>query len=427
MGGKDRTGIVAALLLRLAGVSLTTIGEDYAITAANLEPSTSEWIPQVEDPRWQQYLEQLAKAADARARQLGEQTAEAGPQWAAESLGPVPRDPEGRDEWVRRAGIVAAHRELTGHHDPESALGAAPQPGQAEAFASWRASWRALGRVEADRDAAELSDGQLHMRVRAWERERAWGPRYVANELAGTSQAAARHRDTAAVRRAEAEAAPDIGTRARLEREAHDAAALADVLDAQAAQLVEADDIRALWYAHTAPTRVTADRARAELAGRGTERGDDEPLVTAEEWLAEHRDATREDDLHRVASDELDLADVNTRRRADLADAFPEPAADAAEWVPPATDRKAPAAQPNEDVVRVPTAEETAATIARARAALAEIERREAADGRHAAEEARSEQLTRWHTADEAAIRDPAREQQVQAVMPVFEPASPWD
>lgn len=49
MGGKDRTGIVSALLLRLAGVPHATIGEDYAVTAANLEPSTSRWIPAIED------------------------------------------------------------------------------------------------------------------------------------------------------------------------------------------------------------------------------------------------------------------------------------------------------------------------------------------------------------------------------------------
>jgi protein-tyrosine phosphatase len=49
MGGKDRTGIVAALLLRLAGVSLEEIGRDYSLTADNLEPSTSRWIPAIED------------------------------------------------------------------------------------------------------------------------------------------------------------------------------------------------------------------------------------------------------------------------------------------------------------------------------------------------------------------------------------------
>jgi protein tyrosine/serine phosphatase len=49
MGGKDRTGVVSALLLRLAGVSHDVIGEDYAVTASNLEPSTSQWIAAIAD------------------------------------------------------------------------------------------------------------------------------------------------------------------------------------------------------------------------------------------------------------------------------------------------------------------------------------------------------------------------------------------
>jgi protein tyrosine/serine phosphatase len=49
MGGKDRTGIVSALLLRLAGVGHREIGDDYAVTATNLAPSTSKWIPAIAD------------------------------------------------------------------------------------------------------------------------------------------------------------------------------------------------------------------------------------------------------------------------------------------------------------------------------------------------------------------------------------------
>ena len=66
MGGKDRTGIVSALLLRLAGVSHVEIGEDYAITAANLEPSTSQWIPAIADPaeraKWEKLRDTPAHA-----------------------------------------------------------------------------------------------------------------------------------------------------------------------------------------------------------------------------------------------------------------------------------------------------------------------------------------------------------------------------
>ena len=68
MGGKDRTGVVSALLLRLAGVSYDVIGEDYAVTAANLEPSTSVWIAAVDDPveraKWQRLAATPAAAIE---------------------------------------------------------------------------------------------------------------------------------------------------------------------------------------------------------------------------------------------------------------------------------------------------------------------------------------------------------------------------
>ena len=66
MGGKDRTGLVSALLLRLAGVPHAAIGEDYAVTAANLEPSTSRWIPaiadEVERAKWEKLKDTPAGA-----------------------------------------------------------------------------------------------------------------------------------------------------------------------------------------------------------------------------------------------------------------------------------------------------------------------------------------------------------------------------
>jgi protein tyrosine/serine phosphatase len=44
MGGKDRTGLVAALLLRLAGVSLEEIGRDYALSGPNLALTLESWL-----------------------------------------------------------------------------------------------------------------------------------------------------------------------------------------------------------------------------------------------------------------------------------------------------------------------------------------------------------------------------------------------
>src|SRR5205823_14017057 len=49
LGGKDRTGLVSALLLRLAGVGLETIGHDYAVSGPNLESMWAQWIDDAED------------------------------------------------------------------------------------------------------------------------------------------------------------------------------------------------------------------------------------------------------------------------------------------------------------------------------------------------------------------------------------------
>ena len=122
-----------------------------------------------------------------------------------------------------------------------------------------------MDRPEADRDEAEMSDGQLQLRIRAYQREEAWAPRYVANELAATRQAAQHHHQVATTRTVEAADHTEADQRTRLEREAADAKALADLLDTQAADLQQVDEARALWWAHTAGTRAAADRAQAEL------------------------------------------------------------------------------------------------------------------------------------------------------------------
>jgi protein-tyrosine phosphatase len=48
--GKDRTGLVAALLLALAGVHEQTIAEDYAFSQVCLQPSFDERLRQERDP-----------------------------------------------------------------------------------------------------------------------------------------------------------------------------------------------------------------------------------------------------------------------------------------------------------------------------------------------------------------------------------------
>lgn len=47
--GKDRTGLIVALLLRLADVGVEAIGDDYALSGKNLEPVLDEWIAGAEN------------------------------------------------------------------------------------------------------------------------------------------------------------------------------------------------------------------------------------------------------------------------------------------------------------------------------------------------------------------------------------------
>jgi hypothetical protein len=409
LGGHDpRQVLLDAVTSRpLSGArQLTNVLHHRIADSTTLDPvgdTYADWLPQVEDPQWRTYLTSLADTADQRRRELGEQLAIHPEQWAVEALGPPPEDPAELKKWEQRAGMVAAHRELTGHDDTETALGSAPKAGQVEAYASWRSAWRALGRPESGRDELEMSDGQLLVRVRAAEREKVWGPKFVADELAGTHQAVAARRQEAAMRRAEADAATDEDEGARLVQEAAEADALADVLGQRATELTVADEVRAGWFAHTAATRAAADRAEVELT---TRRADavEEPQVTSAEWLAAHAEHLAAEDVHRQVTDEADLADVVEQRDADVAVIEPQPHGDAAETGVADLREVAADEEPAEerDEVRVPSAEETADTIARAQRALREIEQRQAVEARYATEEAQAVELSRRNVEDVA-------------------------
>jgi hypothetical protein len=418
----------------LAGSRQLTSVLHHRITEnVTLDPrgdSYRDWTPKVGDPQWQVYLDTLADAADDRTRELGEEVLAEPPQWAIEAFGPAPETGTEQAAWVRKAGIVAAHRELTGQEDPTLAIGEAPKSGQVETYASWRAAWRALGRPEAARDELEMSDGQLRLRIRAYEREEAWEPRYVGNELAGTTQAASKQRHEAELRDAAAAVEADPAQRERFEQEAAQARALAHVLDQRATELSEADRVRGLWYAHTAETRAAADRARAELAVRDVDSNTVDEPTSAEEWLAENAAADRAEDRHREIRADYEFAPEDepvpsaagaAARSTGAEDAATERAADSRKQScygdtdhheleserRPA--QSSEAGSFDEDIVRVPTADETAVTIARAQRALSEIRRREHLD-RQREQDDRVEQLARWHADDtdraEAASRE---------------------
>ena len=385
---------------------LTNVIHHRITESVQLDPhgdTFTEWTPRVDNPEWQTYLDTLARAADERRHELAHQVATDSPQWAVEAFGPVPTDDAERAVWLRNAGVVAAHRDLSGHDDPAVALGGAPKRGQVEAYASWRAAWRALDLPEVGRDELEMSTGQLRVRVRAYDRETTWAPKYVGEELAGTHQAAATHRQTAAIRRVEADTAADPVHRERLTREAAEAEALADALDHRAADLAEADESRAAWLTHTAATRAAAERAEAELSARSLDAVVDERLVTAEEWLAAHRADQAAEDPYRPVHE----ADVVDPAEA-VVDEGPVANEHTAVTGPVETgvaDIRDTASSEQKltehEQLHVPTVDETQESISRARRALAEIRAREAADAESAAEEAHADQLARWHTHDE--------------------------
>jgi hypothetical protein len=308
---------------------------------------------------------------------------EAQPSWAVEAFGPPPEDGDEREGWARRAGIVAAYRELRGHDDPADALGPAPKPGQVEAYAA--------------------------------------------------DQAAATHRRNAALRAAEAAATSEPGERARLEQQAADAAALAATLDARAAELQQLDDARARWLAHTAATRAAADRAKVELGARHVDDAQPDQQVTAEEWLATQRAAEAAEDPHRPVTHEAELADERDARDADLA-AARAAVGNQADTTRTGRDRALhdlpeahvpdirdiAAAEPPpvaEDDLRVPTAEETSAALERAQRAVAEIQVVE--EAREAAEH-RADQLARWHAPDQAAEAEAAYTDAVERELPAL-------
>jgi hypothetical protein len=60
--GKDRTGLLVALLLEAVGVAATTIAADYALSGANLVASLVGWIEDADDPEEREHRRRVAAA-----------------------------------------------------------------------------------------------------------------------------------------------------------------------------------------------------------------------------------------------------------------------------------------------------------------------------------------------------------------------------
>lgn len=79
VGGKDRTGLVTAFLLRLAEVPTTAIAADYALSEVYLAPRHAEWIATAKDDAERKRFERIsATPAAAMQTVLDEVDAERG-------------------------------------------------------------------------------------------------------------------------------------------------------------------------------------------------------------------------------------------------------------------------------------------------------------------------------------------------------------
>jgi protein-tyrosine phosphatase len=97
VGGKDRTGLLAAFLLHLAGVEEDEIGADYALSEDRLRPRHEAWFEAAET---EEELERLRRIAQTPAASI------------IGVLGELERRYGGVESYLRGAGVSAEELEL---------------------------------------------------------------------------------------------------------------------------------------------------------------------------------------------------------------------------------------------------------------------------------------------------------------------------
>lgn len=271
------------------------------------------------------FVQEWAVEMDERTERLGRRIAEEQPAWAITRLGPVPEDPTRRADWERLAGRVERYREAHGHDHPTNPIGQAPPQGAVEARADWERARRALGVDEKEADIARASDETLRQMIERAEREEAWAPPYVADDMQKAFTAERDFKDQAvqmelrAQEQAEKEAAEheERVTQAMYEaqtatgynehqqalaqtmalqqvptlqaevdpsdlvKETFDRAQtsrdIAETMGDRASRYQEVQQTREAWVEETQPVRDEADLARTELERRAPEPEIEEP------------------------------------------------------------------------------------------------------------------------------------------------------
>jgi hypothetical protein len=240
------------------------VGTPEPLAAASYAART----PAIADPQADRLARDLAAAMDDRMARLGDRVAADRPAWALAHLGEVPADPVARAEWTGRAAVVAAYREERGYARDTDPIGPAPHRASPELRASWYAAFTALRLPGENQEITAAEDGQLWAWRAAYERDMAWAPPYVADQLRDAHLAEDEYRAEAVLawHRADATAYPD--GRERAEREAAQYSALAQEVGARREALTEIDQARQQWLAATETDRQRAVLADAELRRR---------------------------------------------------------------------------------------------------------------------------------------------------------------
>jgi protein tyrosine/serine phosphatase len=73
MGGKDRTGLLSAFLLHLAGVDIDQIADDYALSEIRLRPRHEQWFAEAENDEELERLQRISQTPAAAMRGVFEE------------------------------------------------------------------------------------------------------------------------------------------------------------------------------------------------------------------------------------------------------------------------------------------------------------------------------------------------------------------
>jgi hypothetical protein len=265
-----RTAIAARSLTGAREIARVLDSRVRRLTGHRPPAARTTWAeqrPLTDDPGIARYLAGLADAMDQRAQRIGEHAAATQPAWAVLALGPLPADPDTQAAWEQRAAAIGSYRELYGYDSQSDAIGPAPAQTSPEAWADWHAAFAALERIGGI-DLRAVSDSQLRLRRASYQRELAWAPPHVADELRLARLQARTGWENAIRADHAARTATDPATTARQ----HELGRLWHAMHAKAkaitTTLASAQETRRQWAALTEPTRTMALAADLELRRR---------------------------------------------------------------------------------------------------------------------------------------------------------------